>query len=476
MADELDDLDRKILAVLAADARTPVVQIAEKVGLSRPAVRDRMEKLEKSGVIEGTTVVVNPEAMGRGVTAFISAIFNGSMNRKATEAFHALMEREEVVEIHAVAGQDCYLLKVRTDSISSLNSLVNVLSADPLAMTTRTTIVLETFCEKVGGLVRPVRRGKSPMSSHDRFYGWLAFGLVSFVWGTTYLAIRVAIETLPTFLFPAFRFILGGLILLAICLARGQKLPTRAADWINLAVIGVLMVAVGNVAVVYSEHSVTSGFAALLVATAPFSMSLIELLRREGERVTRRRALGMLVGFGGVGILVAPELQGAGSHGFLIGVLIIIGSTFAWNLGSIRSKYHLSKELSPLIAASLQMIFGGLAAGAVGLAMGESPHFEFTARTLVAFLYLTLFGSVIAYTSYVYALSKLPTTTVSLHTYINPVVAVFLGWLILNEPLGWNALSAMLVIFAGVAIVQTGRPRMVPQTATGILKELEAEN
>lgn len=312
------------------------------------------------------------------------------------------------------------------------------------------------------------------MSSRDRFLAYLAFGLVSFVWGTTYLAIAVAIETLPTFLFPGVRFLLAGLILLAICRAAGQSLPSSRQDWWSLALIGFLMVAVGNVAVVFAEHYVASGFAALLVATAPFWMALIESLRRQGERVTRRKVAGMVVGFAGVGVLVAPQITGGQAGGrFLLGVIVILLSVIAWNLGSIRSKYHLSPGLSPLVAAALQMIFGGLAAGAIGLALGETS-LHFNGRTLAAFLYLTIFGSVVAYTAYVYALSKLPTSTVSLHTYINPLVAVFLGWLILREPVGWNAIAAMLAIFAGVAIVQMGRPRVVPQTPTGIVKEVEA--
>lgn len=151
---ELDSIDLAILDILSQEARTPVAQIAERVGLSRPAVADRIEKLEKSGVIEGATLVLNPMALGRTVTAFVSAVYRGSMDAEAQDAFGRILERDEVMEAHSVAGEDCYLMKVRTDSIPSLNLLVNELSADPLAMTTRTTIVLETFHERVGGIRR----------------------------------------------------------------------------------------------------------------------------------------------------------------------------------------------------------------------------------------------------------------------------------------------------------------------------------
>lgn len=154
MTIELDDLDDQILAVLEKDGRTPASQIADQIGLSRPAVAERISKLEAGGVIEGITAIVSPVALGRSVTAFISAHYSGAMDRSLSKAFRKFMARPEVEEAHAVAGEDCFLLKVRADSISSLNVIVNELSAEPFSMTTRTTIVLDSFCEKHGGVVR----------------------------------------------------------------------------------------------------------------------------------------------------------------------------------------------------------------------------------------------------------------------------------------------------------------------------------
>ncbi len=151
MAVELDSLDSRILSVLLRDGRTPAAQIADEVGLSRPAVADRISRLEKQGVIRGTTVVVEPAAVGRAVTAFIAA--RGSIGPKEERAFRDLMASDEVLEIHSVAGDDCFFIKVRTDSIPSLNQLVLRLNAPPLSLATRTTIVMETHCEKVGGVV-----------------------------------------------------------------------------------------------------------------------------------------------------------------------------------------------------------------------------------------------------------------------------------------------------------------------------------
>lgn len=149
MAVELDDLDLRIVGLLLKDARTPAAQIAEQIGLSRPAVADRLDKLERQGVIRGTTAVVDPCALGRGVTAFIAAR-GATLSSSAWKKFRELMQRDEVLEAHTVAGDDCYLIKVRAESIGALNTLVQQLTA--LSLATRTTIVMETHCEKVGGI------------------------------------------------------------------------------------------------------------------------------------------------------------------------------------------------------------------------------------------------------------------------------------------------------------------------------------
>ena len=147
----LDDLDHKILGLLLRDGRAPASQLADQVGLSRPAVAERIEKLERAGVVRGTTVVIDPESVGRVVTAFVAAR-GPKLDAKASRIFRELMERDEVLEVHTVAGDDCYFIKVRTDSIPSLNAILNELSSAPLSLSTRTTIVMETHCEKVGGI------------------------------------------------------------------------------------------------------------------------------------------------------------------------------------------------------------------------------------------------------------------------------------------------------------------------------------
>ncbi|MEA2572437.1 MAG: Lrp/AsnC family transcriptional regulator, leucine-responsive regulatory protein [Acidobacteriota bacterium] len=152
MAVELDDFDLNILGLLLRDGRTPASQLADRVGLSRPAVAERIEKLERNGVIRGTTVVVEPAALGREITAFVSARGDVRLTPKAWKGFEELMRSDEVLEVHTVAGDDCFLIKVRTASIASLNTLVARLTAPPLSLSTRTTIVMQTHCEKIGGI------------------------------------------------------------------------------------------------------------------------------------------------------------------------------------------------------------------------------------------------------------------------------------------------------------------------------------
>ena len=293
----------------------------------------------------------------------------------------------------------------------------------------------------------------------ERGLALFAFIIVCVVWGTTYLAIRVAVETIPPLLLTAMRFVVAGTVMLGIAAARGERIPRDRSTLFNVAVVGILMVGVGNLAVVWAEQWVPSGLAALSVATAPFWMALLELFREGGERIDARSAVGMLIGFGGVAMLVTPKgAGGAYDMHFIIGILVIQLGSLGWQYGSMRSKYHL-KSVPLMASASLQMLFGGIVVGIVGIAIGEPSRLHFTTRTFAALAYLTIFGSIIAYSAYVYALAHMRTSQSSLYAYVNPVVAVILGWLILHEELTWLSIVAMCVILAGVAMVQTAGMR-----------------
>jgi drug/metabolite transporter (DMT)-like permease len=294
-----------------------------------------------------------------------------------------------------------------------------------------------------------------------------AFVTVCIVWGTTYLAIRIAVETIPPVLLTASRYVFAGVVMTLVCLVRGERLPRDRKTLANLALVGFLMVGIGNLAVVWAEQWVPSGMAALLVATAPFWMAITEMMRPDGDRVDLRRGLGMLVGFLGVAILVTPGSSGHFDSHFIIGALVIQVGAIGWQLGSVRGKYHLN-GVPLLVSSSLQMLFGGVITGIIGFALGEGPRFVVTPRTFAALAYLAIFGSIIAYSAYVYALAHMRPTNMSLYAYVNPVVAVLLGWLVLKEQLTWVSITAMAVILAGVALVQTSRPKKaaaVPEAA-----------
>jgi drug/metabolite transporter (DMT)-like permease len=303
---------------------------------------------------------------------------------------------------------------------------------------------------------------------HEKAWAYVAFAVVCVVWGTTYLGIRIALDTIPPLLLTGVRFTAAGLIMVLVAKLRGEQLPRDRRSLANLALVGFLMVGVGNLAVVWAEQWVPSGLAALLVATAPFWMAIIEMFRKEGERLELRGGIGMAIGFIGVALLVSPGGSGAWSVGFLLGALAIQLGGICWQLGSVHGKYNL-KHVPLLASAALQMLFGGLIVTVAGLAMGEAPRFAVTPRTLAALAYLTIFGSVIAYSAYVFALAHLRTTNTALYAYVNPVVAVFLGWLILREPLTPLSVVAMVIILAGVALVQSAgwrrKPRAVPAEA-----------
>jgi len=285
---------------------------------------------------------------------------------------------------------------------------------------------------------------------------YVAFATVCIVWGTTYLFIRIAVETIPPLLLTAGRYLGAGVILFAIATLRGDRLPRDRRVLRELAIVGTLLVGIGNLTVVWAEQWVPSGIAALLVATAPFWATLFEAFRAGGERVQRLRIAGMLLGFVGVALLVTPGgAGGAFDHRFLLGAVAIQIGCVGWQYGTSRGKYNLA-NVPPLMSSALQAFFGGAIVGVAGISVGELPRLHVTPRTLFALVYLMIFGSVIAFTAYIYAMRSLRVTTLSLYSYVNPVVAVILGWLVLNERLTWVSVTAMAIILAGVALVQSG--------------------
>ncbi len=279
---------------------------------------------------------------------------------------------------------------------------------------------------------------------------WIA---VCVVWGTTYLAIRIALETVPPGLLAGLRWTAAGALLaLAVRLA-GRRLPPPQA-WPTLALAGFLMTVMGNGLVVWAEQHVSSGLAAVMVAMVPIWSVIIEAVRGRGERVTTQVAVGLLMGFGGIVVLVWPEVQpGGGGRLFVIGMVALQLACAGWALGSSATK-HQDSGADPVATSALQMLFGGLILVVIGTAAGEWSHLHVTPRTLSALVYLVLIGSIVGYTCYVYALTHLPISLVSLYAYVNPIIAVILGALLLGEPFTLRVLAASGLVLAGIAVVR----------------------
>jgi drug/metabolite transporter (DMT)-like permease len=288
------------------------------------------------------------------------------------------------------------------------------------------------------------------MPSRRRAYAaWIA---VCLIWGTTYLGIRIALETIPPFLMAAGRWIVAGLLIIGILVARRERLPPVRL-WGSLAVLGVLLIGCGNGGVVVAEQTVPSGLTAVLVAMSPFWMVGIEALMPDGEPLTGRRFAGLLIGFGGILVLVWPELRVGGATGFLTGVVAAQIACVGWAIGSTYARRHGRSE-NVLATAAFEMLFGGVVMLAIALVRHEPAALAFTARTAAALAYLTFVGAVAGFSAYAYALKHLPIATVSLYAYVNPVIAVLLGTLILSEPLNTRLGLAAGIVLAGMALVR----------------------
>jgi drug/metabolite transporter (DMT)-like permease len=282
---------------------------------------------------------------------------------------------------------------------------------------------------------------------------YIAFITVCIVWGTTYLAIRVALETVPVLLVAGLRWMAAGVIMCGLMLATGRGLPGPRL-WAPLALLGFLMNIVGNGFVVYAQQYVASGLTAVLIATTPFWSALIERLLPNGERFSKRSLAGLALGFSGIVVLVWPEMTngGAGGRAFVIGVIAIQLACIGWVIGTSFAKRHELGD-NPFRSTALQMVFSGTMLLAAATAHGDWAQLSFTPRTLAAMLYLAVAGSLIAYSAYIYAIQHLPLQLVSLYAYINPMIAVALGTLLLNEPLSARVLIAAVLVFAGTWIV-----------------------
>src|SRR6185295_7340032 len=283
------------------------------------------------------------------------------------------------------------------------------------------------------------------------------------IWGSTYLAIRFSIETIPPFTMAGVRFLIAGALLFLLARLRGEPAPDRR-NWGAAAVVGTLLLVGGNGGVVWAEQRIDSGLAALLVTTMPFWLVLITWLMPQGKAPTARTLVGIAIGFSGVCLLVAPGSSGA-LHVDPLGALVVGLSAVSWATGSVLSR-RLPLPNSPVLSTALQMLSVGAVLLQQNVAFGEPAHFHpanVSLRSLLALAYLIVFGALVAYTAFVWLIRNAPPAIASTYAYVNPLVAVFLGWAIAGEPLSPRILFAALVIVTGVVIVslpaRKARPR-----------------
>jgi drug/metabolite transporter (DMT)-like permease len=288
---------------------------------------------------------------------------------------------------------------------------------------------------------------------------WGCLSIVYVVWGSTYLAIRVMVETIPPLLGAGVRFALAGLLVLAFLLARGgwrAIRPTRR-QLVGALIVGTLLTG-ANAVVTLAEVDVPSGLAALLVGSIP--LWVILLRRASGERVARASVAGVAIGFAGVAILLAPGERPDGAT--LIGMLAIVGAAVMWATGSFASpRTDLPRD--PFASTGWQMLLGGAICTLSGVARGELGDVHpasFSGDSVIAFGYLVLIGSIVAFSAYIWLLQNAPVSKVATYAYVNPVIAIFLGWLILDETITAVTLSGAAIIVASVAVVVRAESRL----------------
>ena len=288
---------------------------------------------------------------------------------------------------------------------------------------------------------------------------WAALVVVYLVWGSTYLAIRVGVETIPPLLLAGVRFLAAGAVLYPIAVRQGSP-ATRRADrpgaqqWLAAAVIGTLLLSIGNGGVSYAEQTVPSGSAALLTATVPLWMVGADRLINT-KPVGRRAGLALVVGLVGVAVLTSPTGPGAG----LGGQVVLLVASASWGLGSVLSG-RLVLPTRPLVSAAMEMLAGGTVLVLAAAARGELAQLQLdqiSAGSLGALLYLIGPGSLLALSAYVLALQRLPTSTVATYAYVNPVVAVALGALLLDETVSSRTLLGAAIVLSAVSLTLTAR-------------------
>ena len=290
------------------------------------------------------------------------------------------------------------------------------------------------------------------LSRHPLFKPYVALAAVCFFWGTTYLGIRMSLETFPPLTLVAVRYLISGTLTLGFAWYRGMHMP-RGRELAAACIAGLGTLTIGNGALVTAETLIPSGMAGLITAMSPFWMVGVEALLPGGESLHAPTIGAMALGLGGAALLVTPGAgpRGAG-HSLLIGFLVLQIGMAGWSFGSIYQRRNAGKA-HPVVAGGIHQLAAALAMVPFALLV---PHhaIHWSTRGVTAILYLVVFGSLVGYSAFVYVMDRLPVAVVSIYPYVNAVVAVALGWLFYREPFGMRESAAMVVIFGSVALVK----------------------
>jgi len=292
----------------------------------------------------------------------------------------------------------------------------------------------------------------------SRFAVILAFGLVYVFWGSTYLAIDIAVQTIPPALMCGLRFSIAGVVMLAVCAATGRRIWYSAKHVALSAVVGILLLMGGNLTLSWAELSVPSGLAALIVAITPLWFLVLDSLLLGHHRISWRGKAGLALGMMGLFVLFWPQLHSTSALGRreLWASLGLIGGSFSWALGSVLSKRWQS-SMDVFSATGWQVTAAGAGNFLFALALGDFSRVAWTTRGISAVLYLVVCGSWIGYTAYIWLLEHVPTSKVSTYAYVNPVVAVFLGWLILHERVDRFIVMGSAIVVLAVILVTSAK-------------------
>lgn len=293
------------------------------------------------------------------------------------------------------------------------------------------------------------------MPSNRNLFPYLALAVVCIAWGTTYLALRIGVLEFPAFLFSAIRQIIAGVLLAGVLLLMGKvKLPSKVV-LLNAAIGGFFMITMGNGLVGWAEVHVSSSVAAIICSMVPIWVIIINLVIAKEEKPTFPIIMGSAIGLSGIILIFGENISDFTNSHYTLGIVFIFIANLAWAAGSIWMKQK-NQQSDPFLNAGLQMFFGGLFLLPVSLAFDNYETIQWTNNVVYSLIYLILVGSVAAYACYSYALKKLPVTIVTLYAYINPIVAILLGWMVLDETLNLRVGLAILVTLGGIYIVNRG--------------------